>query len=86
MMNDEELRDIVTDRLNYDPTVTSEDIEVSVENGVVFITGEVESRDDRKWIEVLVRQIPEVKDVVNYLTISYDDEDDYGSEEHHNSL
>lgn len=73
LMNDEELKEIVTNRLHFDPTVASEDIEVSAQDGIVSITGEVESRDDRKWIEVLVRQIPEVRDVLNYLAVNYDD-------------
>lgn len=82
MINDEELKDLITDRLLYDPTVNSDYIDVSVEDGVISLTGEVESRDDRKWIEVLVRQVPEVTDVRNYLEIAPDD-DHNDSEVHH---
>lgn len=82
MINDHELKELVADRLQYDPTVSAEGIEVEVEDGVVSLSGEVESRDDRKWIEVLVRQIPEIKDVVNHLTVGYDDSQ-YGQDAHH---
>ncbi len=85
MINDEELKDLVNERLEYDPTVSSEYIDVEVEDGIVSLSGEVESRDDRKWIEVLIRQIPEVKDVVNQLTVGYDDSN-YGQDTHHNHL
>ncbi len=85
MINDEEIKVLVTERLEYDPTVTPDTIEVEVIEGIVSLSGEVESRDDRKWIEVLVRQIPEIKDVVNYLAVSYDDSN-YGPDVHHSSL
>lgn len=85
MFNDEELKDLITERLQYDPTVSPDTIEVEVEDSIVSVKGEVESRDDRKWIEVLIRQIPEIKDVVNYLTVSYDDSN-YGPDLNYSNL
>jgi osmotically-inducible protein OsmY len=85
MISDEELRELVTNRLEYDPTVSSDLMDIHVEDGIVTLSGEVESRDDRKWVEALIRQIPEIKDVINELTIGYDDSD-YGPDVHHENL
>lgn len=66
-VNDNELRTLVEERLREDPTIDAEDIEIRIHDGLVSLHGHVESRDDRKWVEALVRQIPEVKDVMNNL-------------------
>lgn len=66
---DEELLEKIHERLSEDPTINADDIEVRVENGHVGLHGHVESRDDRKWVEALVRQVPEVEDVTNLLLI-----------------
>jgi osmotically-inducible protein OsmY len=68
-IGDEELKDLVEDRLNHDPTIDVEGIDVKTQLGFVNLFGHVETRDDRKWVEVVVRQVPGVKDVFNYLTL-----------------
>jgi osmotically-inducible protein OsmY len=68
-MSDEDLKELVEERLNNDPTIDVEGIEVKTQLGFVNLYGHVETRDDRKWVEVVVRQIPQVKDVFNYLTL-----------------
>lgn len=69
---DHELQEKIEERLNDDPTISAESIDVSIHDGRVTLHGYVESRDDRKWVEALVRQVPEVEDVENFLTIEPD--------------
>lgn len=69
---DVELQEKILERLNEDPTIDAEFIEVSTHDGHVDLRGHVESRDDRKWVEALVRQVPHVGDVMNYLTLEPD--------------
>ncbi len=68
-MNDNELRILVEQRLRSDPTIDATGIDVVVESGFVNLNGHVETKDDRAWAEALIRQIPEVKDVFNYLSL-----------------
>ncbi len=68
-MTDSEIQTLVEDRLRTDPTLDATDIEVTCELGFINLNGHVETKDDRAWAEVLVRQIAEVKDVFNYLTL-----------------
>lgn len=68
-MTDNEIRLLVEDRLRTDPSIDAGNIDVKVELGFVNLNGHVETKDDRAWAEALVRQIPEVKDVFNYLNL-----------------
>ena len=63
----------ITDRLDQmldsDPVLRERDVNIQVTNGMVAITGEVTSADEKNRVEQLVRAAPGVKDVANSLQI-----------------
>ncbi|MCC7125139.1 MAG: BON domain-containing protein [Acidobacteria bacterium] len=48
------------------------DVDVRVENGVVTLSGDVPSEQDRASIEGMARAIPGVRDIVNSLKVNAD--------------
>ncbi|HEU5432762.1 MAG TPA: BON domain-containing protein [Thermomicrobiales bacterium] len=61
--------DDLNDRLTVDPWLDAENIETSVDNGVVTLTGSVASRADKRLAEDLADDVPGVIDVDNRLRI-----------------
>ena len=63
----------ITDRLDgildSDAVLRERDVNIQVTNGMVAITGEVRTADEKKRAEQLVRAAPGVKDVANGLQI-----------------
>ena len=67
--SDESIKQTVTQLLAQCPFVDSSDVEVVVEAGFVDLNGTVRDKQQRNTAEEVVRAIPEVKDVFNYITI-----------------
>jgi osmotically-inducible protein OsmY len=68
--SDEKIRDDVNDRLYHDPFIDASDIEVTVSDGDVTLTGTVDSRDTKHRAEDCAEEVTGVKDVSNNLKIN----------------
>ena len=66
---DDEIAETLNDTINKDATLEQRDIEIKVTNGMVAITGEVATADEKAQVERLARAAPGVKDVANGLEI-----------------
>lgn len=66
--SDRLIRAIVTERINSERRLDSSDIEVRVEDGVVFLDGTARTRDEKRRAEDLA-DIDDVVDVVNGLRL-----------------
>lgn len=67
--SDDRLYGDVSDALMRDKNVDASTIGVKVQNGVVYLSGKVKSRQIKKDAESVVEGLPGVKDVRNELTI-----------------
>jgi osmotically-inducible protein OsmY len=67
--SDERIREDVNDRLTDDWYVDASDVEVTVNNGMVTLTGLVDSRDAKRRAEDVVECVSGVKDVSNQLRV-----------------
>ena len=67
--SDDRIRDDVNDRLTDDPFLDATDIEVSVAEGQVTLSGTVSSRADKRRAEDLADNVSGVKDVQNNLRV-----------------
>ncbi|HXG63848.1 MAG TPA: BON domain-containing protein [Blastocatellia bacterium] len=68
--SDERIREDINDRLTDHPFLDASDIEVSVNNGEVTLSGTVNSRDDKRLAEDIAEDISGVKNVENRLRVS----------------
>lgn len=62
----------ITLKLAGDPTVLGRNVDVEARNGVVVLTGIVESSWARGRIEEIAHTVPHVRDVENLLTVDDD--------------
>lgn len=67
--SDERIREDVCERLERDARVDASEIEVSVRDGVVTLSGKVEDRPSKRQAEDIIEFLPGVKDVRNDLTV-----------------
>ncbi|MCZ7570135.1 MAG: BON domain-containing protein [Ardenticatenaceae bacterium] len=67
--SDERIREEVYKRLTHFGYLDASDIEVSVENGEVTLTGGVGSRRGKRLAEDVVESIPGVRDIHNRLRV-----------------
>ncbi len=67
--SDERIREDVNDRLTDDPYVDASDIEVSVSNREVTLSGTVDSREAKRRAEDIAESIPGVTHVQNNLRV-----------------
>jgi osmotically-inducible protein OsmY len=67
--SDERIREDINDRLTDDYYLDATDIEVSVNDCVVTLTGRVDSRSDKRRAEDLAESISGVMDVSNQLRV-----------------
>ncbi|WP_051440915.1 osmotically-inducible protein OsmY (plasmid) [Ensifer sp. WSM1721] len=67
--SDQRIREDVSDRLTDDPHVDASDIEVTVENGEVTLSGTVMSRPVKHRAEDIAESVSGVRDVQNNLRI-----------------
>lgn len=68
--SDERIRDNVCEVLENDDRIDASAIEVTVKNGEVMLTGNVDARHDKRLAEDLVQDLPGVKDVQNQLRVN----------------
>jgi osmotically-inducible protein OsmY len=66
---DERIKEDVNDRLTDDPYLDATDIDVSVDDGVVTLSGTVSGRSDKRRAEDLAESVSGVKDVNNRLRV-----------------
>lgn len=67
---DESIREDLCRRLAYSDAVDVRDVEVDVDGGVVELSGWVQDRRQKRWIEELAAQVPGVRDVLNRIRIA----------------
>jgi osmotically-inducible protein OsmY len=67
--SEERIREDINDRLTDDRYVDASDVEVTVNNGMVTLTGHVDSRDAKRRAEDIVECVSGVTDVSNQLRV-----------------
>lgn len=67
---DAQILEEACEKLREDPYIDASDIDVSCENGVVYLTGEIGSRAQKQRAESLVELCRGVRDVRNRLRIN----------------
>ncbi len=67
--SDDRILDDINDRLTWDPRLDATDINVSVTEGIVTLTGSVDSRHDKRIAEDIVDNVSGVWDVNNQLRV-----------------
>ncbi|MGK9170958.1 BON domain-containing protein [Inquilinus limosus] len=72
--SDERIREDVCDRLTDDPAVDASEIEVTVSNSEVTLTGMVNSRDQRRRAEDCAEQVSGVDHVQNNLRVKKEEQ------------
>jgi osmotically-inducible protein OsmY len=73
-MDDKALRQLILDELDFDPSINSASIGVGVENGVVTLTGHVESYAEKLAAERAVRRVKGVRALAEEIQIRYPSE------------
>lgn len=68
--SDERIKEDINDRLSDDPFVDATDIDVSVNNGEVTLTGTVDHRSTKRRAEDIAEAVSGVKHVENRLRVS----------------
>jgi osmotically-inducible protein OsmY len=68
--SDDRIKDDINDRLSDDPFVDASDIDVTVSNGEVTLTGNVDHRSTKRRAEDLAEDVSGVKNVENRLRVS----------------
>ncbi|HEX4337570.1 MAG TPA: BON domain-containing protein [Polyangiaceae bacterium] len=66
--SDDRIREDACERLTYDSDVDASDVTVTVSNGEVTLSGEVENRHQKRLAEDLVEDVNGVRDVHNRLS------------------
>jgi osmotically-inducible protein OsmY len=69
ILSDESIKSSVTHFLSEYPYVDASDVQVTVESGFVNLNGTVRDKQQQKTAEEVVKTLPGVKDVFNYITI-----------------
>ena len=67
--SDDRIREDINDRLTDDWYIDASDIEVSVNNSMVTLTGRVDSREDKRRAEDIVEYVSGVTDISNQLRV-----------------
>ncbi len=78
--SDDRIFEEVCDKLMSDREVDASNIGVKVENGIVFLSGKVDSRRTKKLAELIVEDLPGVQDVRNELVVIKGDSTKSGPE------
>jgi len=69
--SDERIREEISDRLMVHPDIDASDIEISVTNGVVMLSGTVEDRHEKRLAEYIAEDSAGVDDVDNRLKVHH---------------
>ncbi len=67
--SDERIREDINDRLTDDWRIDASDVEVTVNNGMVTLTGRVNSREEKRRAEDIAERVSGVTDVSNQLRV-----------------
>lgn len=67
--SDERIKDDINDRLSDDPFIDATDIEVSVSDGEVTLTGTVDERNGKRRAEDIAENVSGVKNVENRIKV-----------------
>ncbi|MCM2282298.1 MAG: BON domain-containing protein [Bdellovibrionaceae bacterium] len=70
--SDERIREDVCEILLRDPRVDAGDVEVSVQDQVVRLTGTIASRRMKRWMEDVIDHVPGVLDIRNEVQVRAD--------------
>jgi hypothetical protein len=68
--SDERIREDVNERLTDHPELDASEIEVSVEDGIVTLSGTVDDRRDKRLAEDIAESVSGVQDVTNNIRVS----------------
>jgi osmotically-inducible protein OsmY len=68
--SDNRILEQINERLCDNPYLDASDMEVAVQNGVVFLTGTVSTRDEKKLAEEIAEEVAGVENVENKLHIT----------------
>ena len=71
-LTDSEIEQAAIRALRADPATSAYDVNITVDNGVVRLTGSVDSWQEKQLCEAVVKGVTGVTDVENHLTIDYD--------------
>jgi osmotically-inducible protein OsmY len=71
---DERIREDVCDRLTDEARIDASDIEVSVANGEVTLSGSVRTREEKRFTEDVIERVSGVREVNNSLKVRPPDE------------
>jgi osmotically-inducible protein OsmY len=66
---DGRITDAIDEKLDTDPVLRERDVNITVTNGVVAITGEVRTPEEKRRAEQIVESAPGVKGVANDLQV-----------------
>lgn len=69
MWRDRDLQSAVMDELSWEPGVTASEIEVSVKDGVVTLTGFVDNYPAKLWAERAVKRLSGVESVADEIKV-----------------
>jgi osmotically-inducible protein OsmY len=78
---DERIYEEVNERLMADPYIDATEIEVSVAEGIVTLSGTIENRAEKRLVEDCVDAVPGVRDVTNNLRLRETDRAQHETEE-----
>jgi hypothetical protein len=70
LRSDERIKEDVNDRLSDNPFIDATEIEVTVSNGEVTLTGSVDDRSDKRMAEDIAEGVSGVKNVENRLRVT----------------
>jgi osmotically-inducible protein OsmY len=71
IMDDKQLRQLIIDELDFDPSIDSEHVGVAVGDGIVTLTGYVSSYTEKLTIERTTRSIRGVRGIAEKIEIRY---------------
>ena len=80
-MDDRTLRQHVVDELDFDPSVTAAHIGVLVQNGIVTLSGHVDSYAEKIAAEKVIQRVRGVRAIVEELKVRSSDASPTGDEE-----
>lgn len=69
--SDERIRDEISDRLMTHPDIDASDMEITVQNGVVTLSGIAEDRHEKRLAELIAEDAVGVDDVDNRLKVRH---------------
>jgi osmotically-inducible protein OsmY len=80
-MTDKELRQLVLDELDFEPSVDAVHIGVAVEDGIVTLTGHVASYAEKMAAETAVKRVKGVRGIAEEIVVRYPTDKKTGDDE-----